>query len=257
MGKNLKRTLGADELELNRLIENRGLDIFTVNDVLQLVEGSEKETYNQLEKLARSGQLHRLEKGKYCRHNFRDEKVIGSFLVKDGAIAYWSAMQHHGKTEQLSDIMYIQTTSRKKELKVFGVTYVFITVRPYKMIGILKEGFGNHQYRVTDREKTLVDCFDQPKYAGAYGDLVDSLNHFRDLDTKKLIEYCKAIRNTAATKRLGYWLNQLSHPGAKLFKEFAQNNISSTFSLLDPTGIKKGRYSREWYLQLNVDPIMY
>lgn len=34
MGKNLRRTLGADELELNRLIENRGLDIFTVNDVL-------------------------------------------------------------------------------------------------------------------------------------------------------------------------------------------------------------------------------
>ena len=254
VGKNYRRTLGADELELNRLIENRGLDIFAVDDVLQISGRPRKEAYRLLEKLVRSGQLYRIEKGKYCRHNFRDEKVIGSFLVKDGAIAYWSAMQHHGMTEQISNIIYVQTAMRKKELTAFGVKYRFVTVIQSRMTGILNEGFGNHRYRVTDREKTIVDCFDKPRYAGAYGDLIGALSTAENLDVDKLIEYCKVVSNSAAIKRLGFWLDQLSHPCADDFREFARQNLSTTYSLLDPTGIKKGRYSKEWYLHLNVEP---
>ncbi|TVR78896.1 MAG: hypothetical protein EA409_09940 [Saprospirales bacterium] len=55
------------------------------------------------------------------------------------------------------------------------------------------------------------------------------MNHSKDLDIEKLIVYGKAIRDTAAIKRLGYWLDQLSHPGAEFFNEIAQYSLSSPF----------------------------
>jgi predicted transcriptional regulator of viral defense system len=42
----------------------------------------------------------RIERGKFCRLKFSDENVIGCFLVPDGVISYWSALNKHGLTDK-------------------------------------------------------------------------------------------------------------------------------------------------------------
>ena len=53
------------------------------------------------------------EKGEYTLHEF----IIGSLLVKSSAIAYRSALNYHGFTEQIPNTVLVQTTVRKKKTR--------------------------------------------------------------------------------------------------------------------------------------------
>lgn len=50
----------------------------------------------------------------------------------------------------------------KNDKTVFHVPYQFIKIKEEKYVGVENAGYGNHAYLVTDREKTIVDCFDLP-----------------------------------------------------------------------------------------------
>ena len=62
-----------------------------------------------MENLENKGFLSRIERGKYCLANFRDENVIGSFISGDGAVAYWSTLNYQGLTEQFPNVVFMQT----------------------------------------------------------------------------------------------------------------------------------------------------
>src|SRR5690554_1512617 len=155
---------------------------------------------NPLRSLIRNGIIEIIEKGKYCRHNFRNEHVIAYYLAsKEGAIAYWSALNIHGLTEQITNTVSVQMTKVKHNKKVFNVPYQFIKVKKEKYIGIEKKGYGNHSFLITDREKTIIDCFDLPQYAGEFPGVIKAFIK-NDWNEDKLIEYAKAVNNKAAIK---------------------------------------------------------
>ncbi len=196
--------------------------------------------------------LSRIERGKYCRTNFRDEKVIGTRLVEDGAIAYWSALNLHGLTEQFPNTIFIQTTKVKSPKEVFGVNYQFVKIIPSKRTGIIKEGYGDHSYAITDIEKTIVDCFDLPQHSGGYGELIRAFDSAK-LSAEKIIEYSIAVNNLAATKRMGYLAELMDKKGMKSFIRFAKGQLTQTYNLLDPLGADGGKYHSEWKLKLNIN----
>ncbi len=233
------------------MLDEYEMDIFTLDDVKKLVPDREQEVNEIIENLAHKKILSRIERGKYCRANFRDEKVIGCFLVPDGAIAYWSALNLHGLTEQFPNTIFIQTTKIKKDKKVFGVSYKFVTIAKTKREGISKEGYGNHSYSMTDVEKTIVDCFDLPKYSGGYAELIRAFSQAK-LSSQAMIRYCKAVNNIAATKRLGFLAELLVKPGMKTFIRYAKQQVKEAYNPFDPQGPDTGDYDREWRLRLNI-----
>jgi predicted transcriptional regulator of viral defense system len=177
--------------------------------------------------------------------------VIGCFLVPDGAIAYWSALNLHGLTEQFPNTIFIQTTKIKKDKKVFGVGYKFVTIAKTKRDGINKEGYGNISYSITDIEKTIVDCFDLTNYSGGYAELIRAFAQAK-LSSEKMIRYCKAVNNIAAAKRMGFLADLFEKPGLKTFVRYAQQQVKQAYNPFDPTGPDAGEYVREWRLRLNV-----
>lgn len=191
-----------------------------------------------------------IEKGKYCRHNFRNEYVIGNYLAPGGAIAYWSALNLHGLTEQIPNTVFVQTTKLKREKTVFGTRYRFIKVKPDKFSGIETSGYGNHAYRITDPEKTITDCFDLPQYAGEFPGIVRAFVS-QIWNEQKLIEYATKIDNAAATKRMGYLAGLFMMP-LPAFIRYAQSRVTKTISLFDNTGKDEGTYITSWGLRLNL-----
>jgi len=77
-----------------------------------------------------------IEKGLYVVRNFRDPYVIGTAMLKESAVAYWSALNLHGLTEQIPNIVYLQSIHSKRDKEVFGVRYKFVKVKPKKICGI-------------------------------------------------------------------------------------------------------------------------
>ena len=144
-GTYISENLTQSQMDVMLMLDEYEMDIFSLNDLKNMLPDQSININEIIENLVHKKIVSRIERGKYCRSNFRNEKVIGCFLVPDGAISYWSALNMHGLTEQFSNTMFIQTTKIKKDKKVFGINYKFVTISEFKRDGILNEGYGNHQ----------------------------------------------------------------------------------------------------------------
>ncbi len=237
--------------ELLKILDEFELDIFSEEDFLNRTGIALEDWINPLRTLIKNGIIEIIEKGKYCRHNFRNEYVIAYYLAsKEGAIAYWSALNLHGLTEQISNTVFVQMTKVKQDKEVFHIPYQFIKVKKSKFTGIEKSGYGNHSYLITDKEKTIVDCFDLPQYAGEFPGLIKAFAN-NDWKEEKLIEYARLVNNQAVIKRMGFIAQSFELP-LNDFIEFAQSKVTRTISLLDNTLPNKGRVITNWGLRLNL-----
>ena len=233
-------------------LDDHGLDIFTKAQVLSINTIPQSSIMRGVKELIEKGYLKVIEKGKYCRHNFADEFVIGTFLVKKGAIAYWSAMNYHGLTEQIPNTVFVQTNQWKKDKKVFGVHYKFIQVRDYKLIGYQEKGFGNYRFTISDVEKTLVDSFDRPEYSGGYPEIIKAF-YQAQINPLKLKRYCKAFNKTAITKRLAYLTELLGKTGMDVFIDYALSVRNNNYDPFWHYQDARGRTNERWRLILNID----
>ena len=229
---------------------------FTFDKVIEKTSLSREAVWVLLSRLEKRGWIERIEKGKYMIIPLGSKKgeytlnefLIGSLLVKPCIISYWSALNYHGFTEQISSTVFIQTTSRKKkqEIEIFGVRYKIIRVNREKIFGIEKTWIEEEQITITDKEKTIIDCLDKPKYCGGIIEVAKALKT-RDYNTNKLVNYAGRIGNSGVIRRLGY-LNDLFS---------LQMDISSiktrNYLLLDPTMPKKGETNAKWRLIINTD----
>lgn len=243
--------ISKDQQEFQKLLNDYEVDIFAISDIEDILNHKFINLSAILENLESKGFLFRIEKGKYCKANFHDEKVIGSFISGNGAIAYWSALNYHGLTEQFPNVVFIQTSRAKKDKSISGTAYKFVKVKTEKLVGINHEGYGARKYYITNLEKTIVDCFDRPEYSGGYAELIRAFNEAR-LAGDKLISYCKSVNNIAATKRMGFLAEILKKKELDSFIRSAREMVNARYNSFDPSGSDKGEFVREWRLRLNI-----
>jgi predicted transcriptional regulator of viral defense system len=252
---NVKQTisenLNQQQIDFMLVLDDYELDIFTLDELKNKFNNKFQDINELVENLVHKKILSRIERGKYCRANFNDEKVIGCFICDSGAIAYWSALNTHGLTEQFSNNLFIQTSRPKRSKTIFGTSYKFVNIVPSKITGILLLGQGNKKYRITDIEKTIVDCFDLHEYSGGYAELIREFNQAK-LSSDKMITYCTAIDNIAATKRMGFLAELLEKKGLKTFVKYAKQQKNQSYNVFDPSGKDKGEFVNEWRLRLNI-----
>lgn len=240
-----------EERLLITLFDHLEIDVFTQKTLQNNYNINFLEWQKPFTNLVNQGYFLIIEKGKYCRHNFRNEYVISNYLATDGVVAYWSALNLHGLTEQFPNTVFVQTSKQKKHKTVFGVRYQFIKVKPEKMAGITLEGYGNHQYRMTDLEKTIVDCFDLPQYSGGFAELIKAFAE-AELDAERMISYCQAVQNISATKRMAYLAEIFDKPRMPAFLEYAQGIVNEKYNLFDPFGNNEGHFVKKWKLRMNL-----
>jgi predicted transcriptional regulator of viral defense system len=232
-------------------LEEEEIQIFEVQSLKNRLDLGNRTINEIVENLTSIGFLSRVERGKYCRANFRDENVIGTFLAKDSAIAYWSALNLHGLTEQFPNKIFIQTIQLKKEAEFAGTTYQFIKIQPSKRTGIVFNGYGNYKYPITDIEKTIVDCFDLPQYSGGFAELIRAFCNAK-LNAKKLMDYSSAVDNIAAIKRLGFLAELFEKRNLSSFVRFAKSKVNRSYNLFDTFGENSGKPNNDWYLRMNL-----
>jgi len=233
--------------------------IFTFRDAQDILGVDYSVTKVILSRLEKKGWIERIEKGKYMIIPLGAEKgkyalhefLIASMLIRPYTIAYWSALNHYGLTEQIPTTVFIQTTSRKKKqkLNIFGVEYQIVRISEKKFFGLKKEWIEENRIYITNKEKTIVDCLDKPQYCGGIIEVAKALKS-RDYDIEKLSEYAKKIGNSGVIRRLGY-LTDILGIDIKLPEIKARNYL-----YLDPTMPKNGGKNAKWRLIINLDKRM-
>lgn len=275
----MHRTMTADHqisavpaLRLFRILASEGDRIFTVERAREFSSAaglSDSYLRQALHHLTKSGWLLRLRKGLYVLapgmpgvthpHEFE----IALSLVPHGAISHWSAMHHHGMTDQMPRKVFVLVPtdkpvpqSRGKErcegsgIQVGGTFYRFIRVKPERFFGTEKVWAGETRVTITDPERTLLDGLMMPQYCGDFAEVLHAFEiRGGSLNLDRIVEY--ALRLDAATaKRLG-WVLEHQGFGSDRLDSLVKVPIKG-YRTLDPTGPRKGPCNNHWMIQENL-----
>lgn len=264
-------------LRLLRQLCLQGKRIFDVKDA-EMAAKLEKIPPNQLRKilsnLAKHGRISRLRRGLYTvigmipAENMTHPFVIATYLVQPSAISHWSALQHHGLTEQIPQIITASTPTkvvtpsmREKGLKdskikhvwrIADICYQYINVQKNHFFGFEKIWLDEYfQVPITDKERTLLDVFVYPKMFGGMGEALGILeNSLATIDIQKLVEYAIRYDKKALTKRLGWALEYFGVSVKKL--EPLLGIPIHYFCRLDPSAPAVGPCDKRWMIQNNL-----
>lgn len=214
-----------------------------------------------LQTLAEGGWLRRIKRGTYVVTGLQPNVssvhpfAVGNALLQPSAVSGWSALNHHGLTEQIPRTVTLTTPSSrrgsKREWKLGGERFDVIVVVPKHFFGIADVWLGNEKVSVFDKERALLDCFALPARFGGIAaglDIIES--HLHELDVPRLVDYALRYGVTAVAKRVGW---ALEHAGVAESALAPLRALRATsYSLLDPTRPATGVRRSRWHLRENL-----
>ncbi|MEA2031563.1 MAG: hypothetical protein U9N55_08245 [candidate division Zixibacteria bacterium] len=254
--------IGSKEAELIAHLSDKRKRVFSIAEAAEFMGVSRTSASDLALRLLKKKKLIKIEKAKYLivpleawkTGEYTEEGIIlASQIVKPYYISYWTALSFYGWTEQPSRTIFIATTKPKKTIELQGTNFKFVRLRPNRFFGFNEQWVGNQKVSVADKEKTIVDCLDQPRYCGEIIEAVKGIwNGRQELSFEKIIEYACIMNNGAIIKRLGFLMDVLEIHKPKLRKKMKEN-ITSGYVALDPCSNVNGAHNKEWNLRINVN----
>lgn len=260
-------------IELVRLLATEGDRIFSTDRARELapqVGLRDAYLWESLYHLRRNGWIVSLRRGLYALSSTvpgvtpAHEFEIAMALVDPAAVSHWSALHHHGLTEQAPRKVFVLTTTEvsvphmrgtnaKKSGQGFRVgdtTYQFVRVKPERFFGTEKVWIGEARVTFTDSERTLLDGLSMPRYCGDFAEVFHAFEvRGMDLNLQRIIEYALNL-GAATAKRLG-WVLEQQGVGLSKLERLAALPIRG-YRKLDPTGPRKGPTNARWMIQENL-----
>ena len=263
--QNIRQGLSTRESRLLARLAGAGHQIISVDDIETTLEVPPNTAREIASRLTEKGWLDRLfpgtyliipltagEEAVYTTHEY----LIAAHVAEPMYIGYYSALSHHGLTEQVPRTVYVVTPTRAQSREIHGVPYRVTTVTERKFFGCEPTSIEGTTVQVSDLEKTLVDCADHPEFCGGLRKLATAMRTAdeRGCDWDTVGEYLERLDNGAATKRIVYLADQL---GIDLSaREELVASFTSGYSLLDPTRPDTGSTDSTYRLRINVEPAM-
>jgi predicted transcriptional regulator of viral defense system len=248
-----------EDLLISKLGES-GIQVFSLDKVSQLLKTNAATSSQVVHQLAVDGRIRRIQKARYLvvpqghdpKNYTLEANLIASELIRPYYLSYWTALHYYGWTEQPSNTIFIATTKLKHAIKVSGVTFKFIKLKPSRFCGYRKCKVDGHQVIVASPEKAIVDCLDQPRYCGEIVEAAKGIWFGRnELDFDKIRRYARRMGNGAIIKRLGF-LMEILGVGTEVFREKLKAEKSSGYAALDTDGKTNGTFNSAWNLIVNV-----
>ena len=248
----ISKNLTEEQLQFMQRLDAAEILYFNMQEIEQQLGIKFKNLNEVLENLIDKELLLRLERGKYAKADYAEVFPLASFLGKEGVISYWSALHRHGLTDRFPNTTFVKIDFRKKEGEILASPIKYVSVKSAKKnFGAETERYGFNQFLITNVETTLIDCFDQRRYAGDFPDLIRAFAR-ANLRNQILIEGCKVYQNIALTKRLGYLASICHAQKLSSFIRYAFSQVNSMYNLFEAGGPDKGAFNAEWKLRFNV-----
>lgn len=255
--------LSTRESRLLSRLAAAGQQIISIDDIETMLDVTPNTAREIASRLAEKGWLDRLLPGRYLIIPLAagedavyttHEYLIAAHVAEPMYIGYYTALGHHGLTEQVPRTVYVVTPTRARSREIHGVPYRVTTVTEQKFFGFEPTTIEGTTVHVADLEKTLVDCADHPAFCGGLRELAPAMvaADTQDCSWTTVGEYLERVDNGAGTKRLVYLAD---HLGIELpTRASLAASFTSGYSRLDPTRPERGPYDSQYRLRINVEP---
>ncbi|MBQ8042646.1 MAG: hypothetical protein IJ272_00655 [Clostridia bacterium] len=226
------------------------LKVFNVGDVYNLT-GNMNTAKSIIRSLLLSGYIKRVKHNLYvvCNIEFKntipDQYMIASKIKEDAYISYHSALEYYGVKNQVFYEVYVSTEKRFENFEFEGISYKYINS---------KYDFGIEQHgkvRMTDKERTFIDCIDKTELAGGNEELIMCLELFGKLDGDKILEYLKKYNSSKLYAKVGFFIQLYNeHYGIQqnVIEKCKQKSENKRLYFNEETKRMKSKFVKEWNL---------
>ncbi len=261
---NIRRGLSDREAVLLSTLAMKGKSIIGYGDVSDTLDTSYQNARKVVQRLSHKKWLLPImggrylisplaagSKSEYTEHEF----VVASSLAakRPYYVAYWSALNYYGYTEQTPVTVFLATTARIPRMTIHGVEYMFVTIREKKFFGTVGGFVAGQTFTISDRDKTIVDALDHPEYCGGIDTVARCLwNARKDISFERILEYAQAMQNSTIIKRMGYLADVLGIAISTPVYDRMHAMIRPGRSLLDTlSASRNGKFNAKWNLLVN------
>ncbi len=176
--------------------------------------------------------------------NFNKFLVAAKFRNGKSILAYHSALEFYGCAYNTFDEVYLGVKTKFAPFKVCGIKYrpVFLRKRDLHINKLTVSN--NVSIRVTSRERTFLDCLNQPKYAGGWEESLKSLESLNGIDFKKLLELIVDFSSSQLLIRKTGYLLDLFRDHSIYYEELPQDLLKKLELMISSSKIYLDRNKR-------------
>jgi len=184
--------------------------------------------------------------------------IIGAALIKPYYFSYYTSNSHYGFTTQMPFTLFMATTKKKPDFEWSSSAFKFVTLSKRKFFGYRQEKVFDAEVNMAEPEKSLVDSFDKPKYAGGIEQLARIIwRGLSRVNKEKLVKYAVRMNSHVLIQRLGFIIDflakeELMKPLPDNLKDRMLRHVGKTAIYLDSRRPKTGEFFKEWRIINNV-----
>jgi predicted transcriptional regulator of viral defense system len=262
------RKLSPEEARLVAKWEAEKKTVIRAIDVQSALHCSLGYAYFLLHNLERKRWLERIGRGVYqfvpAAYGYPEKippanaLVVGAAFVEPYYFSYYTSNSHYGFTTQMPFTLFIATMKKKPNVEWQSVIFKFVTLSKHKFFGYRLERVFDAEVFMAEPEKSLVDSFDKPHYAGGIEQLARiTWRGLAEVDQNKLAEYAVRMKSHALVQRLGFIIDFLARerlvkPLPSGLRNLLQDSVGKTPIYLDPRKPKTGSFYKEWRVVCNL-----
>ncbi len=173
-----------------------------------------------------------------------DKVLLASKLTKPYFLSHHTALEIHGVAQSYHNTVYISTGKILQSFDFQNISYRFINTK--YLFGTENISRGTLKIKISDRERTILDCIRNVNNTGGIEELIKSISAFPAIDYNKLHKYLALFNEKSLYHRTGYIFNMLKDElnVPRAFTNCIRKKLSKrTYYLVAK---KKGVYIKEW-----------
>jgi len=273
-------TIDHPALRFLRTIVGKSRHVFDVDEAFSAAVQmglSEGYAHQLLHRLTKSGWISGIRRGLYAStgrlpgYSIAHDYAIATQLVKPSALCRFTALSYHEMTTQIPfRAIHVMTpkkvmtpsmrTGTKPEGRrrhawvIGGLNYEYHHVKPAHFFGVERAYVaGNLWVPMTDKERTILDLFVAPSWAGTFGTIYEILQENlaeEKIDVGKLVRYAVQYGEGSLVKRLGWCLDELG-VAEDILRPLLNFKVSG-YRILDADRVAHGICNKRWMIVDNL-----
>jgi len=208
------RSLSATEARVVLSLEADGESELTLDTIEKRAEVRRGFARKLAHDLVEKGWIQRVGRGRYLLNPSAhgpeavpdtDPLRIGSHIVRPYYFGYASAAELWGFLLQAGRVYYVVTPVRTAVRLSHPAQFRFVRVRPRRFFGVQELRRRGETLRVSDPERTVIDCVERPELSGGMGGVVQVFARAKPhLDWDRLARHLRRLHRRSLILRVGY-----------------------------------------------------